>query len=88
MQRDDRFLALFRNYGDFAIAALNVKDTVTGVALGENDLTFAVFCEALSLTYRFEKGLKLERHMRLRWPPYYTCLRTRENPRKILEREN
>jgi hypothetical protein len=73
---DDRFLALLRNYGDFAIAALNVKDAVTGVALGENDLAFAVFCEALSLTYRFEKGLKLERHPTLHWlPAYYTCLR-------------
>ena len=28
MQRDDRFLALLRYYGDFAIAALNVKDAV------------------------------------------------------------
>jgi hypothetical protein len=69
-------LALLRNYGDFAIAALDVKDAVTGVALGENGFAFAVFCEALSLTYRFEKGLKLERHPTLHWlPAYYTCPR-------------
>jgi hypothetical protein len=89
MQCDDRFVALLRNYGDLAIAALNVKDAVTGVALGENGFAFAVFCEALSLTYRFEKGLKSERHTRLHWPlAYYTCLRTRENPGKIPERTN
>jgi hypothetical protein len=65
---------LLRNYGDFAIAALDVKDAVTGVALGENGFAFAVFCEALSFTYRFEKGLKLERHMRLHWPPIIPAL--------------
>jgi hypothetical protein len=31
------------------------------------------------VTYRFEKGLKLERHMRPHLlPAYYTCLRTRK----------
>jgi hypothetical protein len=62
---------LLRSYGDFAIAALNVKDAVTGVALGENGFALSVFCEALSLTYRFEKGLKLETPHQApigRWP--------------------
>jgi hypothetical protein len=59
---------LLRYYGDLAIAALNVKDAVTGVALGEDGFAFAVFHEGLSPTYRCEKGLKVERHPRLHWP--------------------
>jgi hypothetical protein len=76
MQRDDRFLPLFRNYGDFAIAALNVKDAVTSVALGEDGFAFAVFYAGLSPIYRLEKSLKLERHARLHSPlAYYTSPR-------------
>ena len=70
MQCDDRFFAFLRYYGDFAIAALNVKDAVTRVALGEDGFTFAVFCEGLSPAYRFEKSLKLNatRGSIGRWP--------------------
>src|SRR5688572_30596129 len=60
MQCNDRFFALLRNYGDFAIAALNVKDTVTWVALGEDGFALSVVCEGLSPFYFSEKGFKVE----------------------------
>ena len=51
MQRDDRFLALLRNYGDFAIAALNVKDALTGVALREDGFALAIRNKGPSAIY-------------------------------------
>ena len=57
---DDRFLALLGNDGELRLAFLDVEDRIARVALGKDDLAFAVLADAAAVPDTGEKRFCIE----------------------------